>query len=257
MPFFRKTKPEPVVETTADDRAAELAARLGTQPCNEHDCHETTGLMCEYVDRRDRNCRTAWCPAHRMVVDEHVYCRRHAGVVSSLPADAAQTVPLPDLDNRAPSLVGWMSRQIDADVWRIMLRELDAATGGQLIADPVTLIFLGVERQRAWERAWKLVTHAGDKHRVSLVVTEARDAEVEVKVGSIVIDRLTPPWIDHRRRGETVSPEQDANEREAVNRRILEAIQRGLENERKISESMAGAAGTPFLRVAEHTDTGA
>src|SRR5579864_7291167 len=121
MPLFRKAKPEAVVEMTAEERAAELAARLGDLPCNEVGCTAQTGIACEYVDRRDRACRTAWCPAHRMVVDERIYCRRHAGVVSSLPTDAAQSMPLPDLENRAPSLVGWMSRQIDAEVWRIML----------------------------------------------------------------------------------------------------------------------------------------
>ncbi|MBV9100218.1 MAG: hypothetical protein JOZ46_02075 [Candidatus Dormibacteraeota bacterium] len=256
MPLFRRSKPAPVVDTSAEDRAAELAARQGTLPCSESGCGATTGIACDYVDRRDRACRTAWCPAHRMVVDERIFCRRHAGVVSSLPADAAQSIPLPDLENRAPSLVGWVARQIDADVWRLMLRELDAATGGQLIADPVALVFIGVERHRAWERAWKLVTHAGEKHRVSILVTESRDAEVEVKVGSNVLDRVVPPWIQHRRDGESVSAEQDVEERKLFNHRLLEAIQRGLTREREIADTMSRAAGTPVLRVAEETDPG-
>ena len=110
---------------------------------------------CEYVDRRGRECRTAWCIEHRVTIEDRVYCRRHAGVVSALPSlDSSPTVSLPDLDNRAPSLVGWVSRQIDGDVWRLLLKELSAGSGGQLVADPVTLVFVGIGRQRAWERAW-------------------------------------------------------------------------------------------------------
>ena len=255
MPLFRKSKPQAPVEKTPEERAAELAARLGTLPCNERGCNETTGIACSYVDRRDRNCRTAWCPAHRMVVDEQIYCRRHAGVVSALPSETALSTPLPDLDNRAPSLVGWMARQIDADVWRLMLRELDAAAGGQLIADPVTLVFIGVERQRAWERAWKLATHEGDQRRVSLVVEEANDHEVVIKVGSNVVDRLVPPWIAHRQRGETVTPEDDLREREQLNQHVLEAVERGLLRERELADTLSRVPGTPFLRVAEQMET--
>jgi hypothetical protein len=255
MPLFRKSKPQAPVEKTPEERAAELAARLGTLPCNERGCNETTGIACSYVDRRDRNCRTAWCPAHRMVVDEQIYCRRHAGVVSALPTETALSTPLPDLENRAPSLVGWMARQIDADVWRLMLRELDAAAGGQLIADPVTLVFIGVERQRAWERTWKLATHEGDKHRVSLVVEEADDHEVVVKVGANVVDRVVPPWIAHRHAGETVTPEEDMRERQELNRRVLAAVERGLLRERQLSDTLSRVRGTPFLRVAEQMET--
>ena len=254
MSLFRKSKPQAPVEKTAEERAAELAASLGTLPCNERGCNEATGIACSYVDRRDRNCRTSWCPAHRMVVDEQIYCRRHAGVVSALPTETALSTPLPDLENRAPSLVGWMARQIDAEVWRLMLRELDAAAGGQLIADPVTLVFIGVERQRAWERAWKLATHEGDKHRVSLVVEEANDHEVVVKVGANVVDRVVPPWIAHRQVGETVTPEEDMREREALNQRVLEAVERGLLRERQLLDTLARVPGT-FLRVAEHMET--
>jgi hypothetical protein len=136
-----------------------------------------------------------------------------------------------------------------------MLRELDAAAGGQLIADPVTLVFIGVERQRAWERTWKLASHEGDQRRVSLVVEEANDHEVVVKVGSNVVDRLVPPWIAHRQRGETVTPEDDLREREQLNKHVLEAVERGLLRERELADTLSRAPGTPFLRVAEQMET--
>ena len=224
-------------------RIREVAQREGTLPCTEVGCDATTAVGCEYVDRRSRACRTAWCPTHRMLVEDHVYCRRHAGVVSALPAaDSSLVVPLPDLENRAPSLVGWVSRQIDADVWRLLLGELDNRTGGQLIADPVVLVFTGMQRSRAWERAWKLLTHAGVNVRVSLIVEEAADDEVIVKVGTTVAARLVPPWITHRKNGEHIDDEQDSRERAQFNEQVLQAIGREVRRQRELDAAGGGPA---------------
>ena len=221
-------------------RIREVAEREGTRQCTEVGCDATTGIACEYVDRRSRACRTAWCPAHRMLVEDHVYCRRHAGVVSALPSpDSSLVVPLPDLENRAPSLVGWVSRQIDADVWRLLLGQLDQQTGGQLVADPVMLVFTGVERTRAWERAWKLLTHTGLSVRVSLMVEEAVDDEVIVKVGPSVAARLTPPWITHRKQAEQVDADQDSRERAAFNQQMMRAIEQEVARQRELNRSEA------------------
>jgi hypothetical protein len=145
-------------------------------------------------------------------------------------------VPLPDLDNRAPSLVGWVARELDQAVWDLLLRQLEPDSGAQLIADPVTLVFSGMDRRRAWERAWKLDTHTGMARRASIQVAEYADVEVVVKVGVNVVDRLVPPWIEHRVRGDAPDPETDRREREAFNERILDAMQRGLARESEISE---------------------
>lgn len=221
--------PEPL-----DPRPLELVQLEGTLPCTTDGCAAMTAIPCEYVDRRTRQCRTAWCPRHRVIVEGHLYCRRHAGVVSALPvADSTLVTPLPDIDNRAPSLVAWVARQVDGDVWRLLLQELDA-DGGELIADPVVLVFTGVERLRAWERAWKLVTHTGVSRRVSLMVEEAHDDEVAVKIDANVVDRLAPPWITERRGFEPPDAETDRREREAFNQRILDAIERGLLRERQL-----------------------
>lgn len=223
-------------------RIREVAQREGALRCTEVGCAAATGVACEYVDRRSRACRTAWCPAHRVLVEDHVYCRRHAGVVSALPAaDSSQVVPLPDLENRAPSLVGWVSRQIDADVWRLLLGELDEQTGGQLIADPVMLVFTGLERSRAWERAWKLLTHTGLTLRVSLVVEEGADEEVIVKVGTRVAARVVPPWITHRKRGEQIGAEQDTRERAAFNQQLMQAVEQEVRRQR--TADRAGGEG--------------
>jgi hypothetical protein len=216
-------------------------------PCTQGGCTSKEGSPCEYVDRRGRECRTAWCGEHRVTIEDRVYCRRHAGVVSALPSlDSSLAVSLPDLDNRAPSLVGWVSRQIDGDVWRLLLKELTAGSGGQLVADPVTLVFVGIGRQRAWERSWRLDSHVGIAHRVSILVEENDDTMITVKVGGNAVEQLVPPWIQHRVRGETVAPDEDRREREEFYQRVLDAIERGLGHERDLSHYMAeGRLGAP------------
>ena len=225
---------------STDAKVDQVMSPSAAHPCTQGGCTSTEGAPCEYVDRRGRECRTAWCPEHRVTIEDRVYCRRHAGVVSALPSlDSSLAVSLPDLDNRAPSLVGWVSRQIDGDVWRLLLKELSSGSGGQLVADPVTLIFVGIGRQRAWERAWRLDSHVGIAHRVSIVVEEADDTMVTVKVGGNAVEQVVPPWIQHRVRGETVAPDEDRKEREEFYQRVLDSIERGLGHERDLSHYMA------------------
>jgi hypothetical protein len=210
---------------------------LGELPCTQSGCSATTGIECEYVDRRSRRCRTAWCPIHRVVVRDGVYCRRHAGVVAAVPNDMLNTrSPLPDLENRAPSLVNWVANEVDAQVRRLLLRELDSVGGGELLADPTTLVFVGIDRKRAWERAWKLVSHDAPTGRVSLLVEEEADTEVAVKVGFNVVDRLVPPWIAHREMM-TASAAEDRRLRDQFNEHILDAIDRGLARERELARA--------------------
>ena len=221
-------------------------------PCTRAGCTRSDAVQCAYIDRRSRACRTAWCPVHAVIVEHQVYCRRHAGVITSLPsADSSLVAPLPDLDNRAPSLVGWVARELDQSVWDILLHELDADAGAQLIADPVTLVFSGVDRRRAWERAWKLDTHTGIARRASIQVAEYADTEVVVKVGANVVDRLVPPWITRRARGDTPDPITDRRDRDAFNQRALDAIRRGLVREREVTDYIeTGRATEHPLHVA-------
>jgi len=242
--------PQPPDPQDLPQPAQELAQLEGTLPCTTDGCSAMTAIPCEYVDRRTRQCRTAWCPRHRVIVEGHLYCRRHAGVVSALPvADSTLVTPLPDIDNRAPSLVAWVARQLDGDVWRLLLQELDA-DGGELIADPVVLVFAGVDRVRAWERAWKLVTHTGISRRVSLMVEEAHDDEVAVKIGANIVDRVAPPWITERRGVEPPDAETDRREREGFNQRILDAIERGLLRERQLQAATRMQIAPPAEGVA-------
>ena len=216
----------------------------GDQVCTQPGCLRATGLACEYVDRRGHRCRTAWCPEHRLNIDGRVYCRRHAGVVSALPVGyVGHTAPMPDLETRAPSLVSWVAREVDADIRHLLLAD-DRDGHAQLITDPVYLVFVGRDRRRAWERAWKLVDHVGDSLRVSLLVEEAADAEVAIWVDSAIVERLAPPWIVQRLHGALPPPEVDAQRRKDFNRRILSIISKRMERDGR------GGPGAPVARGA-------
>jgi len=187
------------------------------------------GVACSYRDRRGRACPTAWCPTHRAPLAGPVLCRRHAGIVTALGASGA--LP-PDLETRAPSLLEWVSRGVDVGIAAALNVVADPQLE-QLVTVPGRLIFLGVERHRAWERAWQLAAHTGLTRRVSLVVEEADDSQVVIRVGQTIAGRLTPPWIEQRRRGESVSPEEDAKRRQQFDETILELVRKGLAAEGK------------------------
>ena len=241
MPFWKKSRDDQVPANVVEAHrlSAALSRLEGALACNEQGCLESNGVACQYVDRRNRACKSAWCPAHRIVMDTQVFCRRHAGVVSALPGGPGGTAPLPDLENRAPSLVSWVARELDADIRAVLLKEVAAQGGAQLIADPVCLIFLGTERRRAWERAWKLATHTGLAIRVGLQVEEDADAEVAVKIGANVVDRVVPPWIVQRLHRDSPSAEVDADRRREFNRRLLGAITKGVGRERELAQHVA------------------
>jgi hypothetical protein len=214
-------------------RSASLADQAGDLECTQPGCDTSTGLRCEYVDRRGRACGTAWCPHHRLVIEGRVYCRRHAGVVSALPAGyAGSAAPMPDLENRAPSLVSWVAREVDADLRQLLLSEAASGEGTQLLTDPVYPVFIGRDRRRAWERAWKLVDASGRSLRVSLLVEECADAEVGIRVNSTIVGRLTPPWIVQRLHGAEPPPEIDLQRRKDFNRHLCGLVRRGIHRER-------------------------
>ncbi len=240
MPFWKKRDDDVTPQVAEAHRLSDALSRLeGSLPCNEKGCHGNNGVACQYVDRRNRSCKSGWCPSHRIVMDGQVFCRRHAGVVSALPGGSSASGPLPDLENRAPSLVSWVARELDADIRSILLREVDPNSGAQLIADPVCLIFIGAERQRAWERSWKLAVHTGLAIRVGLQVAEDADAEVAVKVGALVVDRVVPPWIVQRLHRDAPSADIDADRRREFNKRLIDAITRGVAHERDVARHVA------------------
>jgi hypothetical protein len=224
LPFWKRDRGE-----TEPPPSAPAPRVEGSLPCSERDCPNHTAEACGYVDRRSRTCGTAWCPDHQSIVAGVVYCRRHAGVVRAL-SGQSQAV-MPDLENRAPSLVNWVGHDVE-QVIQDIVRGYHAELGtDQLIADPVHLVFLGPERARVWERSWKLADHTGWSLRVALEVDEVRDTVVAVRVGRNVVARMTPPWIDARLRGEVIAPEVDAEQRADFYRGIAAAVASAIEHE--------------------------
>lgn len=253
MASWSRVRPPTTVLRPADPELRSVARgeRAGDRACTQPGCETATGLPCEYVDRRDRACNTAWCPNHRLVIEGRVYCRRHAGVVSALPAGyAGSAAPMPDLENRAPSLVSWVAREVDADLRQLLLSAAAPGDGAQLVTDPVYPVFMGSDRRRAWERAWKLVESTGQSLRVSLLVEECADAEVAIRVNSTILGRLTPPWIVQRLHGAQPPPEVDGQRRKDFNRRLHEMVRRGIDRERPSSPPVEPGAGAQQVGVA-------
>src|SRR5579864_869875 len=223
MPFWKRSRGGAVPAAT------DLQQLAGTLPCSLGECDQSTGLPCSYVDRRGVGCATAWCPEHRLVAGGAVYCRRHHGTVTGL-TGAPDTLPMPDHDNRAPSLVAWVSRRIEPNVEALLLDHRRPGDVARLVSVPVHLVFVGRERLRAWERTWALADHTGHRLAVTLQVEEGSDTELVVRVQRNVVARSVPPWIEARLAGEEVPPEVDSARRrefyEHLQRTIAAALDR-------------------------------
>jgi hypothetical protein len=166
----------------------------GSAQCHGMGCSARTGIACAYVDRRGRACPTAWCPSHRSVVDDTVYCSLHAATLSAMRSEYGDTAH-PDLDNRLPAMIAWISQAAEDDIVAILqgiCRDRDEV----LVSDPVRRVLLGTRRQPTWERAWKTCSAVGVGARVAIAVEEAQPSDVLIKVNTQVIARLTAP-ADH------------------------------------------------------------
>jgi hypothetical protein len=167
---------------------------LGSTQCDGIGCSSQGGIACAYIDRRGRLCPTAWCPGHRAVFDGNVYCPLHGATMSGLHWDFGDS-PHPDVDNRIPALVAWVSHTAEDDIVAT-LRSICADRDEVLVSDPVRQVLLGVERTRTWERAWKVCSVVGVSARVTIAVEEANPHWVLAKVNSKVIAHLEAPPED-------------------------------------------------------------
>jgi hypothetical protein len=187
--------------------------------CSYRGCTAVGASPCSYVDRRQRRCPTAWCGGHQQVAFSAVYCRRHAGIIEALGTDHAG-LPLPDLDNRAPSLANWVGRDLDAAIRTLL------ATGFPSQAMNVTsMVSGGSPRDRSWGRSWKVISPLGVDCSVSVAVLEADDSVVRVAYDGKEILAVTPPWIESRRRGLLLDAVTDHEQRSRFHDSILEALE--------------------------------
>ena len=237
MTFFKtraQPKPEAEPPSVAPTGVDPLAVAEGKMACAQKGCPSQTGLRCEYVDRRRRECATAWCPSHRLTIDGQIYCRRHAGLISALNKSSDSPVPPPDLDNRAPSLVCWVAREIDADIRNLLVKGWTSGSA-QLLTDNLTLVFVGSDRRRAWERSWKLVDHFGFAVRVALRVEEEQPNQVDAVVGAKTVAHFVPPWIIQHSEPDNA---QDKIARSEFNSNLLGAISDGVTEELRFQQML-------------------
>ncbi len=179
--------------------------------CKVAGCSNDTAQPCSYRDGRGRACRAVCCPDHGASTGGNFYCRRHAGILRAVGTEATQQGGLPDIDNRAPSLVNWIARDLDANVQRLLSGA--AKTGESVITDDTVHVARDFNRKARWEQSWRLVDHTGLILKVTIQVLEENDSLVRVHVGSGVIADGIPPWIARRTEDSDVATDAEQRQR--------------------------------------------
>jgi hypothetical protein len=179
--------------------------------CGEPGCGGQPLEVCAYVDSHGRACRTHWCGQHGSTVGGSRYCRRHAGTIGALGSKANNPRALPDVGHRGASLVRWLYRDLDPTLTKLL--ESLSNERDHLLRDSEVAVTRGVSGSRQWDMSWKLASPAGVRLRISLIVEEADDSIVLVRLDNAVVASGTPPWIESRRRGQVLSDAEDADQR--------------------------------------------
>jgi hypothetical protein len=190
--------------------------------CGVPGCPNGDALTCEYRDRRGHLCSVSFCADHGTVIDGVPYCRRHASTVRAIGPLATDPNGRPDLDDRTPSLVNWISRELDGHV-RAQL-EAAAREGESVLADDAVHLSRDHNRNLRWERSWRLVENTGLVLKISVNVSEENDALVRINVGSEMVADGIPPWIARRRMGEDVGVSIDVTQRQLFYQYLQESI---------------------------------
>jgi hypothetical protein len=181
--------------------------------CSEPGCEENPVERCNYVDSHGTPCRTQWCAEHSAVIGGLRNCRRHAGTIAALGSKANNPRALPDVGNRGASLVRWVYRDLDAGLNALL--ESQCRANEHLLRDTEVAVGRSEDGGRRWEMSWKLASPEGIRVRISLMVEEADDSVVLVRLGDEVVASGTPPWIEARRNGHQLSDDEDREQRRA------------------------------------------
>jgi hypothetical protein len=215
------TPPSPPPELAQIGALAASPRISGNQPCTRVGCSATNAVPCAYVDRRGSTCATAWCPDDQVVVGGEPYCPRHGRVVRVLQIEGLSADPLPDVDNRAASLVDFIAESMGPAVGNALHSAWpgDLSLGGQNLS----VQYAQPGRRRVWTRKWTLHSHTGTEVSVAFVVAEDRDHELIVNVDSQTVTELVPPWIANR-------PSADDATRDAFYAAVVEAVRAAVAN---------------------------
>jgi hypothetical protein len=200
-------------------------------------CTNQTAQCCAYRDRRERSCSVSICPAHSISLGGITYCRRHAGTVQAIGELAQDPSGCPDINDRAPSLVDWIARDLDKDIRTLLART--ARPGESVIADDTARLKHDFRRNARWERSWRLVEHTGPILNVTLHVAEDDSSLVHVRVGTETVADGVPPWIARRREGQDVEAAIDISQRRLFYRYLEETISDAVVRFRDRSDRLA------------------
>jgi hypothetical protein len=216
--LFRRRRPEPLPPPLEPGRAP---VGIGVA-CSVPECPNGNARSCEYRDRRGRMCPLAFCADHGVVIEGVPFCRRHASTVQAIGALATDPNGRPDINDRTPSLVNWISRELDGHI-RSQLQAA-AREGESVVADDAVHLTRDSNRSLRWERSWRLVESTGLVLRISINVSEENDALVRINVGSDMVADGIPPWIARRRMGEDVDVAIDIAQRQLFYQYLQESI---------------------------------
>jgi hypothetical protein len=206
--------------------------------CGIPGCANKTATPCGYRDRRGRMCQTLFCPEHGATIYGIAYCRRHASTVQAIGELANDPNGLPDVNDRTPSLVNWISRDLNDHI-RAQLLET-ARPGEEVIADDAVRLSRDNNRNLRWERSWRLVESTGLVLKITIHVSEENDALVRISVGSEMVADGIPPWIARRRMGEEVDMAIDIAQRRLFYQYLAESIERAVAEFRVGGERLSG-----------------
>ncbi len=190
--------------------------------CGAPGCSKDTALPCAYRDRRGRMCSTAFCPEHGATLHGETYCRRHASTVQAIGDLAADPNGRPDINDRTPSLVNWIARDLDQYIRGLLAAA--ARPGESVVTDESVRLTRDSKRNLRWERSWRLVESTGLVLKITIHVSEDDDAMVRVDVGGDMVADGIPPWIARRRMGEEVDAAVDAAQRKLFYQYLTERI---------------------------------
>ncbi|HEV2953453.1 MAG TPA: serine/threonine-protein kinase [Candidatus Dormibacteraeota bacterium] len=189
--------------------------------CGRTGCTVAEGWQCSYVDKSRDACETWWCKDHVKFVQGEPYCLRHASVLEAvLPTLGTihEIKVLPDVDDRSLALAALVSSAIDRETIGLLKNYFDKASS--IMSDNRVRQSWAGRHPVAWEQTWSVLENRTYAFRLTLRVTAAKPALVQITDGQTVLE-LVPDWIINRLEGQP----PDERDRDRFKARMLEAIE--------------------------------
>ncbi len=208
----------------------------GAAACGAAACLRIDAVRCYYVDGHGHRCATTWCADHWNAIGGIAYCRRHANTIVALGDSVGDPLALPDLDNRGPSLVNWVFRDLDPLVRDIL--DASIAADQHAVRDSAVTVVIDRDRKRHWERSWRILDVNEEALRTVAVCVDAHDdATVHLLVDGMLVASGVPPWIDRHRRGVEVTQGVDLTQRQIFYSFVIDHIHARMLSRRVVTAS--------------------